>query len=107
MRPTRIRDKKMNYSLIDIQDAFISKNAALMAFQMAQLYFIQAGYLTTSSVNPESKRIELTIHFELPNFPTIPQGYNYSRREITSHTYFSEYEKRLDYVRCMTLYFKY
>lgn len=107
MRPTRTRDNKMKTAIIDNKESFITKNAALMAFQMAQLYFIQAGYLTTSSVNPESKRIELTIHFELPNFPTIPHGYKYSRREITSHSYFSEFEKKLDYVRCMTLYFKY
>lgn len=97
----------MNYSIIDIKEAFITKNAALLAFQMAQLYFIQAGFLTSSYVNLEVNRIELTIHFDLANYPTIPQGYKYSRREITSHTYYSDYENRLCYVRCMTLYFKY
>lgn len=78
-----------------------------MAFQMAQLYFIQAGFLTTSSVNLENKRIELTVYFELPNYPTIPQGYNYSRREIKSHSYFSEVDNKPIYVRTMDLYFKY
>lgn len=78
-----------------------------MAFQMAHLYFIQAGYLTTSSVNLENGRIEIHVYFDLPNYPTIPHGYNYSRREITSHMYYSDIEKKPVYVRCMDLYFKY
>ena len=92
---------------MDIKEAFISKKAALMAFQMAQLYFIQAGFLTTSSVNIQSKRIELTIHFDLPDYPTIPQGYQYSRLELTSHLYYSEVDKKSEYVRCMTFYFNF
>lgn len=107
MRPTRTRDNKMHYSTIDIKESFITKDAALMAFQMAQLYFIQAGFLTTSSVNIAVKRIELTVHFDLPNFPTIPNGYKYSRKEITSHTYYSEVDKQVGYVRCLELIFKY
>ena len=97
----------MKKSLIEIHEPFITKNAALMAFQMAQLYFIQAGYLTISHVCLETKSINLTVHFELPNFPTIPNGYNYSRREITSHTYYRELDNELVYVRCMDLYFNY
>ena len=107
LRPTRTRDIKMNKAIIDIQKSFISKNAALMAFQMCQLYFIQAGYLTTSSVDLETNKIELTVHFDLISYPTIPQGFKYSRREITSHTYYNDWEKKLEYVRCMDLYFKY
>lgn len=97
----------MKSSIITYREKFVSKNAALMAFQMAQLYFIQAGYLTTSSVNLNQERIELTVHFELPNYPTIPQGYNFSRREIKTHSYFSEVENQLIYVRTMNLYFNY
>lgn len=98
---------KTHQAVIDIKKSFITENAALMAFQMAQLYFIQEGYLTTSSVNLENGRIELTVHFNLPNFPTIPQGFNYSRREIKSHLYFSEVDNKPVYVRTMDLYFKY
>ena len=94
-------------STIEIKEAFITKNAALMAFQMAQVYFIQAGFLTTSSVNLNQERIELTVHFCLPNLPTVPQGFNYSRREINSHYYFSEVDNQVVYVRTMDLYFKY
>ena len=98
---------KEHQAIIDIHESFITKNAALMAFQMAQLYFIQAGFLTTSSVNLNQERIELTVHFDLPNFPTVPQGFNYSRREIKSHSYFSEVDNQVVYVRTMDLYFKY
>lgn len=107
MRPTHTRDKKMKTSIIDIQDSFISKNAALMAFQMAQLYFIQSGYLVASHVHLETKSIELTVHFDLPNYPTIPKGYTYSRREITTQRYYSDYDRKSTYVRCMNLYFKF
>lgn len=98
---------KIHQSTIDIKESFITKNAALMAFQMAQLYFIQAGFLTTSSVSLDQERIELTVYFDLPNFPTFPQGYKYSRREIKSHSYFSPVDNELVYVRTMQLYFKY
>jgi len=97
----------MKTSIIEKHEPFITKNAALMAFQMAQLYYIQAGFLTTSSVNLEHGRIELTIHFDLPNFPIIPLGYQYSRKEIESHSYYSEATKQLEYVRTMELTFKY
>ena len=97
----------MKQEIIDIKKSFINENAALIAFQIAHLYFIQAGYLTTSSVNLENGRIEMTVHFDLPNYPTIPQGYTYSLREITSHIYYSEVEKKPTYVRTMHLYFKY
>lgn len=78
-----------------------------MAFQMAQLYFIQSGYLVSSQVHLETKSIELTIHFDLPNYPIIPKGYNYSRREITTQRFYSDYDRKSFYVRCMTLYFNY
>lgn len=97
----------MKNSIATYRKKFLSENAALMAFQMAQLYFIQAGFLTTSSVNLENKRIVLTVHFELPNFPTLPIGFKYSIREIMSYYYFSEVENKPSYVRTMDLYFKY
>lgn len=78
-----------------------------MAFQTAQMYFIQSGFLTTSRVHFETSMIQLTIHFTLPNMPTIPSGYVYSEKEITSHPYWLEYRKEVIYVRCLTLYFDY
>lgn len=97
----------MSISINNKGEKFINKNAALMAFQAAQMYFIQAGFLTTSRVNLGFGIIELTVHFDLPNMPTIPSGYTYSHKEITSHTYWEEVRNKLAYVRCLTLYFNY
>lgn len=71
------------------------------------MYFTRCLYLTTSSLNLSSNRIELTVHFELPDFPTLPIGFRYSEMEISSHTYYSDYDKKPDYVRTVTYYFKY
>ncbi len=107
MRPTRNRDKNMNYRIIDIKESFINMNAALVAFNIAQHYFIGEGFLTTSYVNIECGSIQLTVHFDLPKYPSIPQVLKYSRKEILSDLYYSEISKRTSYIRYMTLYFKY
>lgn len=86
---------------------FVNKQAALLAFQAAQYHYIQEGFLTTSSVNPDADRIELTVHFDLPKYPTIPQNLKYSEMEITSHIYFSDYERKETYVRVISFWFKY
>lgn len=86
---------------------FINKDAAVMAFQAAQVYFIQAGFLTTSYVSLQNASIELTVHFDLPNMPKLPIGYNWSHKELSSNAYYSEADKAPDYVRCLTLRYKY
>lgn len=78
-----------------------------MAFMANQFYFIHREFLTTSRVNLETAVIELTVHFELSNPPILPTGYIYSQKEITSHTYYNDYERRLIHVRCLTLTFNY
>jgi len=107
LRPTRTRDKKMTHSIIKKAERFINKDAALMAFMANQFYFIHRGFLTCSYVNIEMAVIELTVHFELSNPPILPTGYLYSQKEITSHTYYSDNERRLIHVRCLTLRFEY
>ena len=97
----------MKREIKEIREKFVSRNAALMAFQAAQMHFIMAGFLTTSYVSPQNKRIELTIHFDLPSYPTIPMGYTFSRREIDSHLYYSIAAKKTVYVRTENLIFAY
>lgn len=97
----------MKREIKEIREKFVSMNAALMAFQAAQMHFIMAGFLTTSYVSPQNKRIELTIHFDLSNYPTIPIGYTFSRREIDSHPYYSSAAKETIYVRTEKLDFEY
>lgn len=95
----------MNKSIIRRGKPFINKNAALLAFQAAQLYFAQSEYLTTSTIDAETNRIELTVHFKMQNYPIMPNGYKYSDRELTTQTYF--YEDNIKYIRCATYIFRY
>ena len=78
-----------------------------MAFQAAQLYFAQSEYLTTSRLDVETYTIELTVHFDMQNYPIMPNGYKYSDRELTTHTYYDKYEDKIKYIRCATYIFRY
>lgn len=97
----------MKMEIIKNGEKFNNKFAALNAFAYFQFHFIQRGHLVSSHVDLEVGTIELTVHFDYSNPPTMPKGYNYSRKEITSHTYYSDTENKLIYVRCLTLRFKY
>lgn len=78
-----------------------------MAFQAAQLFFAQSRYLTTSTLDADTNRIELTIHFDMQNYPIIPNSYNYSDRELTTQNYYDKYEDQIKYIRCAIYYFRY
>ena len=97
----------MKREIKEIREKFVSMNAALMAFQAAQMYFIMEGFMVTSHVSPRAKKIELTIHFDLPKYPTIPTGFTFSNREIHSHIYYINLIRQTVYVRTQTLTFKY
>jgi len=81
----------------------------MMALQAAQMYYAMQGYLTVARIDIETKMMELTIHFEMNKFPTIPEWlewFTYSEREITSHTSYFETIKEVCQVRCMCLYYR-
>jgi len=107
LRPTRTRDIKMRKEIIKNGEKFNDKFAALNAFAYYQFHFIQKGFLVCSHVDLLVRTIELTVHFDYRNLPTMLKGINYSRKELTSHTYYSDREKKLIYVRCLTLRFQY
>lgn len=78
-----------------------------MAFQAAQLFFAQSRYLTTSTLDADTNTIELTVHFDMQNYPMLPSSYNYSDRMLTSQTYYDKYKEVMTYIRCATYYFRY
>lgn len=84
---------------------FSNASAAMMALQEVQMYFALAGFLTTSTISIETGRLELTVHFDLPNYPTLPNYFNYSRREVHSHQYWSDTLNELVDVRTIDFYF--
>lgn len=86
---------------------FNSPAAALEAALKIQAFVALQDYLVTSHINMECKVVEITIHFSGKPFPKIRNGYRYSTKTISSHTYYSNYEKRADRVRTIELSFKY
>ena len=88
-------------------EKFINQTSALMGAQiMMNLTFIQ-GYLTTCSMSPENKKIEVCVHLENKPLPQIPNAYIFTSYDITSHCYWSDVSNKLERVRCITFNFKY
>lgn len=86
---------------------FINAATAIMAMQAAQIYYALAGYVTTSSISLENGRCELTIHFDGKPYPTLPNGYLYSTKEITSHVFYSAICGGATRVRCLEFAYKF
>lgn len=86
---------------------YVNYGVVLKEFQDIQYYYANLGYLTTSTINLRQHRIELCIYFDEFTLPR-PYSYNlYSYRELTSHTYWCEYDNKSVRVRCCTYYFEY
>lgn len=66
---------------------FYNFMAAMMAMQVVQMFYATQGFSVNSSIHEGTKRVEVRIHFDSFNMPTLPAGYLYSRREITSQAY--------------------
>lgn len=86
---------------------FINATTALLAMQAIEFLVANMGYSTHSNIYIPNKRIELSIHFDAGNLPQLPPGYKYTWREITSHTFYSEYSKQEERVRVIDYYFEY
>lgn len=89
------------------QSKFINASAAIMAAQMLQMNMVLQGYLVTSHMDTENGTIEVTVHFSDKPFPKILDGYKYTKKIITSHEYYSTYNKKSNRVRCVEYIFEY
>lgn len=90
-----------------INEKFLNENMAMMALMSAQTYFVSKGFSTYASIVPKIERMELVVHFDLPNFPTLPTGYVFTTKEYTSQEYFSEGLNAPSRVRSLTLTYRY
>lgn len=88
-------------------EKFINETVAIKACQMVQMFYAQQNYLTTNSINLQNKRVELTVYFDNLTVPTIPKGYSYTTKKITSHQYWSNVTNNFERVRCIDYEFKY
>lgn len=71
----------------DVRDKFVNFVAAVMAMQVVQMFYAKRGFSVNSSINKETKHVEVRIHFESFDMPTLPASFLFSRREITSQAY--------------------
>ena len=86
---------------------FINEAAACMAFESMQRFMAFQGYLTCSTISPKNQKYELTVHFEDSSYPQVPIGYKFTKKTITSHKYWQEWQKKVQRVRCIEFTFKY
>lgn len=86
---------------------FNDKWQAMEAAQMMQMFIASQGYIVTSSFNLEFKIVTITAHVSNKPFPLIKNGYKYSTKEISSHTYYSEYRNIAERVRTITFTYEY
>lgn len=86
---------------------FINAASALLAMQAIEFLAANMGYSTHSDICLPTNRIELTVHFEGANIPVLPQGYKYTWREISSHSYYSKWTGQEERVRVIHYYFEY
>ena len=71
----------------DVRDKFVNFLAAVMAMQVVQMFYASRGYSVSSSIYENTKHVEVRIHFDSFDMPTLPAGYLFSRRGITSQAY--------------------
>lgn len=73
--------------LSEDKNRFGSFGAAVMAMHLVQMFYANLGFSVSSSIYKDTKHVEVRIHFDSFNMPTLPSDWFYSRREITSQAY--------------------
>lgn len=86
---------------------FLNFTSAVMALNAIQLYYAQMGFNVHSSICKDTKRVELSIHFDSFDFPVLLRGYLFTRRQITSHSYAGYNAKPCERCRVVTYYFEF
>ena len=85
--------------LSEDKDTFGSFGAAVMAMHLVSMFYANLGFSVSSSIYKETKRVEVSIHFDSFEMPTLPTDYFYSRREITSQPYKGNFARPGERVR--------
>lgn len=80
---------------------------AVMALNAVQVFYAHLGFWVSSSIYEGTKRVEVRIHFDTFDMPTLPAGYMFSRREITSQAYEGYNAKPGERLRVMSYSFEF
>ena len=91
----------------DVRDKFGGFLAAVMAMQVVQMFYASRGFSVSSSIYENTKHVEVRIHFDSFNMPSLPDGYFFSRREITSQAYEGYNAKPGERVRVLSYSFEF
>ena len=92
---------------VDANCNFINDKFALLAAQAVQLYIAQMNLPSYLRCDFSVGKVELTIHLHGTSQPKLPKGYLFSRKELHSHEYYSNYDKVLVRVRTIEYSFTY
>ena len=88
------------------QGKFISFEMALLAAQSFATVKALKGYLTCTTAKKSLSNVEVSIYFDGMSIPKDEINIPYTRKEIMSHEYYSDYEKAVRRVRTITYYFE-
>lgn len=106
-----MRKFKNNAGVLTIQgdqkEKFHNQACALMSAQLMAIALVNEGYLVTTYLSSEVKKFEVSVHLEDKQMPKLSNNIKYTRKEITSHEYWSSYFKQVTRVRVITFYFTY
>lgn len=86
---------------------FINSASAMMMAHMIQWYYADLGFLTSNTINLSHRKVEVNVHIDHYHISPLPNGYNYTQREITSHPYYGYGAKPEERCRVITYFFKY
>lgn len=115
MRPTRTRDEIMTKSNYDgykqitkIEgEPFVNAASAILAMQAIQFVVAMQGYDTYGEIDLKRGGVQLRVHINKPIAPSIPQGYSFTQRSVSSQHYYDN-RKHIAYeLRVVTYTFKY
>lgn len=87
-------------------EKFINEEMAWMAAQSTQTMYMKRGFYTVTTFHPVACMVEITVHFDLQNFPSLPAGYLYTEKSYSSHVYYSETLKSPKRVRTLELVYR-
>lgn len=86
---------------------FVDFMTAVMALNAVQMFYASLGFYVSSTICKKPKLVEVNIHFDTFDMPVLPTGYLYSRREVTSQAYESNYAKPGERVRVVSYSFEF
>ena len=86
---------------------FVNAGTAILAMQAIQFVVAMQGYSSYGDINLENGKVELRVHLHNTIAPSIPQGYHFTQRRISSQHYYDNRKHIASELRVVTYIFKF